>query len=161
LPCQIFFKDKPARQSLKEEDGFLPPCLAVPAIMDSTSETPSGVLRVLVVDDTSIHRRLACRLLERRGCDVTARVDGRQAVNLLRQQDFDIVLMDVEMPEMDGLQATTLLRTWEGECGQHTPVIAVTSTKDPDICFEAGMDGYVSKPLTFESLEETLAPFEK
>ena len=114
-------------------------------------------LRILVVEDSKLHQHLALMLLRTLGYAVTLTCNGREAVEALERQEFDLVLMDIEMPEMDGIQATVAIRTRERETGKHTPVVALTSTEDPERCRAAGMDSHISKPLTAKVLDETIA----
>jgi PAS domain S-box-containing protein len=112
-------------------------------------------LRILLADDNVVNQRLALRLLERRGHRVTVVNNGKEAVTTLARDSFDAVLMDVQMPEMDGFEATAVLRAREQTTGRHTPVIAMTAHAmkgDRERCLAAGMDGYVSKPLRAEAL---------
>jgi signal transduction histidine kinase/DNA-binding response OmpR family regulator len=107
-------------------------------------------LKVLVAEDNPINQRLAERLLERRGHKVQIVDDGAKAVEALAADGFDIVLMDVQMPGMDGFQATAAIREAENATGRHIPIIAMTAhamSGDRERCLAAGMDGYVSKPL--------------
>ncbi|GIX47037.1 MAG: hypothetical protein KatS3mg131_1248 [Candidatus Tectimicrobiota bacterium] len=112
-------------------------------------------LHLLLAEDNAVNQKLAVRLLEKRGHRVAVVSNGRQAVAAVKRQAFDAVLMDVQMPEMDGLQATAAIRTWEKEHGGHLPIIALTANAmqgDRERCLEAGMDGYVAKPLRAEEL---------
>jgi CheY-like chemotaxis protein len=108
-------------------------------------------LRILLAEDTLVSQRVAQRLLEREGFIVTAVGDGRRALDALESSPFDLVLMDIRMPVMDGLEATAAIRERERSSGLHVPVIAVTAdalTGDGQRFLDAGMDGYVSKPFT-------------
>ena len=114
-------------------------------------------LRVLVAEDNAVNRLLAVRLLEKRGHEVVVAATGTAALEALESQSFDLVLMDVQMPEMDGLEATIAIREREraGASGQHIPIIAMTANAmvgDKEQCLEAGMDAYVSKPLQVAAL---------
>lgn len=107
-------------------------------------------LRVLLVEDNLINQRLAMSLLEKRGHLVEMAANGRQALDALETNSFDLVLMDVQMPEMNGFEATAEIRRRESETGRHLPVIAMTAHAmkgDRERCLAAGMDGYVSKPI--------------
>jgi two-component system sensor histidine kinase/response regulator len=107
-------------------------------------------LRILVAEDNPVNQLLATRLLEKRGHMVVVAGTGRDAVAVVGQQQFDIVLMDVQMPEMDGLTATRRIRKNEEETQRHIPIIAMTAhamVGDKERCLAAGMDGYLSKPL--------------
>lgn len=113
-------------------------------------------LRVLLVEDALIHQKLASNLLQRDGHAVTVTENGQQALEMLERQQFDLVLMDVDMPVMDGLTATSAIRRREGQRGGHTAIVAVTSSSDPETCLAAGMDAYVAKPLRRDSLTQAL-----
>ncbi len=111
-------------------------------------------LHILLADDNPVNRKLAVRMLEKRGHTVVAVGDGRAAVNQLNSERFDLVLMDISMPEMDGLEATSLIRAGE-KPGTHIPIIAMTAhalVGDREMCLRAGMDGYVSKPIQPDAL---------
>jgi PAS domain S-box-containing protein len=118
-------------------------------------------LSILVAEDNAINRELSTRLLQKHGHTVTAVTTGREAVDLLDKDagNFDIVLMDVEMPDMDGFQATAIIREKEKVSGKHIPIIAVTAYAvkgDRERCLAAGMDGYVPKPIRYQELIETI-----
>jgi CheY-like chemotaxis protein len=102
---------------------------------------------------------LAVRLLEKRGYEVAVARNGEEALEALDKQEFDLVLMDVQMPEMDGLQATAAIRKGEMKSGRHIPIIAMTAhamAGDKERCLEAGMDDYVTKPIRPEQLGDVL-----
>ena len=112
-------------------------------------------LRILLAEDNAVNQLLTVRLLEKRGHTVVVAETGKAALSALEKQMFDIVLMDVQMPEMDGLKATIAIREGERISGNHIPIIAMTAhamASDKESCFEAGMDGYLSKPLTAKDL---------
>jgi CheY-like chemotaxis protein len=111
---------------------------------------------VLLADDSLTQQKLTSKLLTRQGHAVTIASNGEEAVQALEADDFDLVLMDVEMPVMDGLQAIGLIRAREGHSGTHIPVFAVTSTGDRDRCLAAGMDAYLSKPLRLDEFNTLL-----
>ncbi len=116
-------------------------------------------LKVLLVEDNGVNQKVAVRMLQKLGCEVVVAGDGQQALEVLERDSFDVVLMDVQMPVMDGLTATRLLRTREQGTGRHQIVIALTANamrSDREQCFEAGMDDYLSKPLTLEALRMVL-----
>jgi two-component system, sensor histidine kinase and response regulator len=115
--------------------------------------------RILLAEDNAVNRILAIRLLERRGYVVTVAVNGREAVAALEKEAFDAVLMDVQMPEMDGFQATAAIRAREQETRGHVPIVAMTAhalKEDEARCLSAGMDAYVSKPVRANELFATL-----
>ncbi len=116
-------------------------------------------VRVLLVEDNPVNRAVALRLLERAGHTVTIARNGREAVDRVRAEAFDVVLMDVQMPEMGGFEATGLIREREKTTGGHLPVIAMTAHAmkgDRERCLAAGMDGYVSKPIQPAELFEAI-----
>jgi CheY-like chemotaxis protein len=111
------------------------------------------LLRVLVAEDNLVHQKLALALLSKRGHSVVIAANGKEAVELLEGEDFDVVLMDIEMPIMDGIKATSVIRKRESTHAKHTPVIAVSATADLHQCLAAGMDGWISKPLKADMIE--------
>jgi two-component system, sensor histidine kinase and response regulator len=116
-------------------------------------------LRVLLAEDNAVNGRIAMRLLEKRGCEISLVVDGKQALDSLSTVDFDLVLMDLQMPVMDGLEATRQMRARGGRNGR-TPVVALTACaflEDREHCMSAGMDDYIAKPIRPEELERVLA----
>jgi two-component system sensor histidine kinase/response regulator len=112
-------------------------------------------LRVLLAEDNAINRELVVRILSKRGHAVVVAANGKQAVSALESQSFDVVLMDVQMPEMDGFEATAAIRQKEKTNGAHVPIIALTAHAmkgDRERCLAGGMDGYLSKPVQAEEL---------
>jgi PAS domain S-box-containing protein len=122
-----------------------------------------GHLRVLLVEDNAVNQLLAVRLLEKRGHNVTVAGNGKEALVALEKDSFDLVLMDVQMPEMDGFEATAVIREKEKRSGRnHLPVIAMTAHAmlgDRERCLEAGMDDYITKPIRSQELAELLARY--
>ena len=117
--------------------------------------------RVLLAEDNVMNQRLVVRMLERRGYTVVVAGDGRQALAALGKERFDLALMDVQMPEMDGFEATAAIRKREKSTGEHLPVIAMTAyakKEDRARCLRAGMDDYVPKPI---QPEEVLSVIER
>ncbi|MCB0113968.1 MAG: response regulator, partial [Caldilineaceae bacterium] len=115
-------------------------------------------LAILLAEDNTTNQKVATLLLQRQGHNVRVARNGIEAVALWQQEDFDVILMDVQMPELDGLEATTQIRATEN--GKHIPIIALTAHAmkgDSDRCMAAGMNGYISKPLQFDKLIEVLA----
>jgi CheY-like chemotaxis protein len=121
--------------------------------------------RILLAEDNPVNQKLALRVLEKRGFEVTVVGDGRAAIDVLAKATFDVVLMDVQMPEMDGFQATAAIRNQEKSTGAHIPIVAMTAHAlkgDQERCLAAGMDAYVSKPIRtaelFKIIEDQLNP---
>ncbi|MGB9245422.1 MAG: response regulator [Candidatus Acidiferrales bacterium] len=124
-------------------------------------DIPQG-LRILVAEDNTVNQLLAVRLLEKRSHKVQIAENGKQALDWLRQAEFDVVLMDVQMPEMGGFEATEAIREKEKSTGAHIPIIAMTANGmkgDDEECLRHGMDAYVSKPLNLGVLLDAIGKF--
>jgi len=152
---------KPVAQS-QLSDVLLKVLVSKPRV-DGSTEFPTRYLppegqhnlRVLLAEDNPVNQRLALRLLEKRGYLVTVVRDGREALTAVEQGNFDVVLMDVEMPELDGFEATALIREQENATARHVKIIAMTAHAmkgDRERCLDAGMDGYVAKPIKAQEL---------
>ena len=116
-------------------------------------------LHVLLAEDNLVNQKLAIGLMEMHGHSVVVANNGKEAVAALASRQFDVVLMNVEMPEMDGLEATVMIRVQERQTGKHVPIIAMTAHAmkgGRERCLEAGMDDYLSKPIRAQQLFETL-----
>jgi len=116
-------------------------------------------LRVLLAEDNAVNQKLACRLMEKRGHSVVVAGTGRAVLEALENQEFDLILMDVQMPDMDGFEATEAIREREKSSGKHLPIIAMTAhamAGDREHCLAAGMDGYVPKPISPQELEKEI-----
>ncbi len=119
-------------------------------------------LNILLAEDGVSNQKLAIGLLENWGHRVTVANDGREAVDLWSEHSFDLVLMDVQMPDMDGLEATRIIRHRERQSGRHIPIVAMTAHAlkgDREKCLDSGMDGYVSKPVRMQELYDAIRPF--
>jgi PAS domain S-box-containing protein len=117
-------------------------------------------LRILLVEDNTINQILAQRLVQMRGDQIIVASNGREALAALKREKFDLILMDVQMPEMSGIEVTQAIRRNEKYSGEHIPIIATTASamkEDRKRCLEAGMDAYISKPIERELLFETIA----
>jgi CheY-like chemotaxis protein len=115
-----------------------------------------------LAEDNLVNQKLAAILLQKRGHMVTLAGDGKQAVAAFEAGTFDLILMDVQMPEMDGMEATAAIRRREAATGSHIPIIALTAHAmkgDAELCLASGMDGYLAKPLRFADLYDTLNAF--
>jgi CheY-like chemotaxis protein/nitrogen-specific signal transduction histidine kinase len=161
---------KPIRQSelreaiarvlgAKEQKGAIP-LITRYSLQDARD--PATFLRVLLAEDNAVNQRLAVRLLEKRGHRVVVAGNGREALEALEKESFDLVLMDVQMPEMDGLAATVAIREKENGTDTHLPVVALTAHAmkgDRERCLTAGMDGYLSKPIRPPELDAILETY--
>ncbi len=119
----------------------------------------SRTLHILIAEDNLINQKLAVRLLQKQGHTSTVANTGREALEAWTQQSFDAILMDMMMPEMDGLEAAMAIREREKTTGTHIPIIAITANAmmgDRDKCLAAGMDEYISKPVDVTKLYEVL-----
>jgi two-component system sensor histidine kinase/response regulator len=120
---------------------------------------PMDTLRILIVEDNPVNQLLMTRLLDRRGHLVKVAGNGRLALESIEKESYDLVLTDVQMPEMDGIEATRVLRERETKTGTRLTVIGVTAhamAGDRERCLQAGMDGYLSKPIRAKELDELL-----
>src|SRR2546423_6952046 len=158
---------KPIRQSellaaicqvLNKSTGVKPAAL----VTRHTLREDRKHVRVLLAEDNDVNRTLALRLLEKRGFFVCAVVDGQAAVEAFEREPFHLVLMDVQMPGMDGFEATAAIRSQERRSGTHLPIIALTANAlrgDQERCLNAGMDAYISKPIRTTELFDTIEKF--
>ncbi|MCP4543320.1 MAG: response regulator [Chloroflexi bacterium] len=122
----------------------------------------SSALRILLAEDSPTNQLIATYNLEQAGYVVEVVDDGQKAVQALGEGDFDLVLMDVFMPQMDGLEATQVIRQQEKDSGCHVPIIAMTGTDTLEHrakCLKAGMDAFISKPVIISEFHEVLASF--
>ncbi len=155
---------KPAREAdllhaLRVALGASIPGGAVSGV-DRTSERGLPPLRILLAEDNAVNQRLAVHILQKHGHTVAVACNGQEALATLEREVFDVVLMDVQMPTMDGLEAIAALRQRERGTGRHLPVIAMTAHAMPgdrERCLAAGMDGYVAKPVHAPELTRVLA----
>ena len=121
---------------------------------------PDRKLKVLVVEDNPVNQRVSLGILGAKGHEVKLATNGREALRALEEDNFDLVLMDIQMPEMDGLEATRRIRHREAATGRHTPIIAMTAhalNEDRRRCLEAGMDEHVVKPIDLHALFDAMA----
>jgi len=126
---------------------------------EKAQETPQKSLNLLLAEDNKINQRLALALLGKAGHQVTLAENGQQAFEMALQQSFDLILMDVQMPIMGGVEATHAIRHAQQLTGQHTPIIAMTAHAmqgDKERFLENGMDGYVSKPIVLSTLMQEM-----
>jgi CheY-like chemotaxis protein len=145
--------------------GSCPDAQPVPLVTRHTLREGRRPLRVLLAEDNVVNQRLAVRLLEKPGHRVFVACDGVKVLEALERDRFDVVLMDVQMPVMDGVEATAAIREKEKRTGEHIPIVAMTAhamAGDRQRFLGSGMDGYVSKPVRsqelFDAIETVLAP---
>jgi two-component system, sensor histidine kinase and response regulator len=139
--------------------GMKPTLTEAPRIDIPVPLAPTRPLRILVAEDNPFNQRVTALMLAKMGHEATIAVNGREAVAALETQSFDVILMDLQMPEMDGFQATAAIRTTEAASGCHIPIIALTAhalKEDRERCLAAGMDGYVSKPMQQDKLRQAI-----
>jgi two-component system, sensor histidine kinase and response regulator len=116
-------------------------------------------LSILLVEDNPVNQKLATRILEKMGHSVTVVEDGKKALEAMASESFQLIMMDVQMPVMDGYEATRTIRIQEEKTGTHIPIVAMTAHAmkgDREKCLDAGMDGYISKPIEMKELYETI-----
>ena len=161
---------KPIRQSelreavarvlgAREHEGTIP---LITRFSLQDAREPEAFLRVLLAEDNIVNQRLAVRLLEKRGHRVVVAATGLETLQALEKESFDLVLMDVQMPEMDGLEATVAIREKEKGTGLHQPIVALTAHAmkgDREKCMAIGMDGYLTKPIRPQELDQILETY--
>jgi signal transduction histidine kinase/CheY-like chemotaxis protein len=154
------------RQTAEEPKPIEP--VSLRRLFDSTRGGENGAappsLYILLAEDNIVNQRLVSRLLEKRGHRVALAGTGHEALQWLERERFDLILMDVQMPDMDGLETTALIRERERQSGSYTPIVALTAHTmkgDRERCLDAGMDNYINKPIEpvrfFEVVESTAA----
>jgi signal transduction histidine kinase/DNA-binding response OmpR family regulator/HPt (histidine-containing phosphotransfer) domain-containing protein len=135
---------------------------AQPTASRPVEQGPKQPLRILLAEDNRVNQRVALHMLEKQGHTVVVVGDGQAALTALAQASFDLVLMDIQMPVLDGLAATAAIRAQEQTRGTHVPIIAMTAHAmrgDRERCLAVGMDGYVTKPIKAEDLATVIAPW--
>jgi signal transduction histidine kinase/DNA-binding response OmpR family regulator len=159
------YLNKPLRQeellaAISEAVGAANAAVQAPLAMSASPSKPGNALRVLLAEDNPVNRTLAVRLLEREGYQVRVACNGREALSVYEASVFDLALVDIQMPEMDGFELTAAIRRQESQHGGHLPIIAMTAHAmkgDAEHCRASGMDGYVSKPIDAGRLFEEIA----
>jgi CheY-like chemotaxis protein len=123
---------------------------------------PTSALRILVTEDNAINRAVATGILEKQGHSLVHAGNGREALRILEKASFDLILMDVQMPEMDGFEATHHIREREAATNRHTPIVAMTAhamAGDRERCLAAGMNDYIAKPIRKEDLARVITAY--
>jgi CheY-like chemotaxis protein len=154
------FQNELQQAILSELRDHLAP--AAPRTTAPLDMRPGPALRILLAEDNLVNQKVAARVLERRGHRVTLANNGAEAVTLCVRDTFDLILMDIQMPELDGYEATTAIRELERQTGAHIRIVAMTAhamTGDKERCLAAGMDGYISKPIHLEELLQKVEQF--
>lgn len=156
------FGDQCGREPNKVKSGLLANMShEIPTPISSKVTSPAGTpLRVLLVEDGFVNQRVAVGLLEQLGHHVQIAEDGKAAVDQWREHDFDVILMDWQMPVMDGKAATRMIREEEKKTGAHIPIVAMTASSvkgDRESCLHAGMDDFISKPIDPQALSIALS----
>jgi two-component system sensor histidine kinase/response regulator len=129
--------------------------LVFPEAQEEELPAPPTVWHVLVVEDVPSLQKLLVTMLRKAGHEVAAAANGQEAVDLVEREPFDIILMDIQMPGMNGLDATRLIRARETQSGAHVPIVAVTAhalNGDSRTCLAAGADAYMRKPVNLVEL---------
>lgn len=137
----------------REETGSIP--LVTPHPVQNVRD-PMGSLCVLLAEDNLVNQLLTTRLLRKRGHRAVVVSNGCEVLEALEKENYDLVLMDAHMPEMDGIDATAAIREREKETGFHQPIIALTASVDRARCLAGGMDGHLTKPIQPQELDELL-----
>jgi len=125
------------------------------------TESEVGLATVLLAEDNPVNQKIARRLLAQLGCEVDVVATGREALEASAEHDYAVILMDCQMPELDGYEATARIRVREGS-GRRVPIIALTASampEDRERCLAAGMTGYISKPVRLDDLRTALNPW--
>lgn len=145
-------------KNVKKQDEVKTPAILVEAGASQPVQAIQS-LSILVAEDNLVNQRIVVRMLEKKGWKAKAVSDGQEVLDALKNESFDLILMDAQMPNIDGFEATRRVREMEGPAGRHTAIIALTAramTDDRRKCIECGMDGYISKPIDREQFFQTI-----
>lgn len=155
--CEALFRQSDQAPDMDSLSGFSSAACATQTTTPAAATVRKS--KILLAEDNRINRKVALRMLQQEGHEVTVANDGKELLAAWEANKFDLILMDLQMPEIDGLEATRIIRAKEGESGVRTPIIAMTAhalPSDRDRCLEAGMDGYVSKPVHARELNRII-----
>jgi len=136
-----------------------PPPQPEPEASEKACAAPAVPMHILIAEDNAVNQKVAARMLEKQGFSITVVSNGREALEAWERHRYDVILMDVQMPELDGLEATRRIREREQTAGGHVPIIALTAhamSADRERCLSAGMDGFVTKPFNSRELFEVV-----
>jgi CheY-like chemotaxis protein len=159
-PWQAAGSAEPVAGSAFHFTACFAPGTATAAAPETVAAAVQRPLRILLAEDNPVNRRLACYMLEKKGHTVLTAQDGLEALAVLETETVDLILMDVQMPGMDGVEATRVIRAREAAGGYHVSIVALTAhamSGDRDYCLDAGMDDYLTKPIRAEDLDRVLA----
>ena len=149
-------------QTILEASQTAGPRMSPAGARVTSGRTTGPALRILLAEDNLVNQKVTVRALERRGHTVILAQNGHEAVKLASRERFDLILMDIQMPEMDGFEATAAIREIERRTGSHAPIVAMTAhamKSDQDRCLAAGMDDYISKPIHLNELIRKVEQF--
>ena len=135
------------------------PSIRIPKLAVPVTAQPPLEARILLAEDNLVNQKIAMRLLEKAGLNADLAKNGREAVEAVQKVSYDLILMDCQMPEMDGFEATAAIRKLEEATRKHTPIVALTAnamTGDRERCLDCGMDDYVSKPFDVKALQRLI-----
>jgi two-component system, sensor histidine kinase and response regulator len=152
-------KESDLRKALKTALGCDHNTVEKPSVVTGSNGAPVRQLRILVAEDNPVNQTLTARLLQKKGHTVAIAETGKAALELTERESFDLILMDIQMPEMDGLEVAATIRRRERSGGKRIPIIAMTAyamVGDRDRCLLAGMDHYLSKPLDRKQLFDAI-----
>jgi signal transduction histidine kinase/CheY-like chemotaxis protein len=158
-PWQAAGSAEPVAGSAFHFTACFAPGTATAAAPETVAAAVQRPLRILLAEDNPVNRRLACYMLEKKGHTVLTAQDGLEALAVLETETVDLILMDVQMPGMDGVEATRVIRAREAAGGYHVSIVALTAhamSGDRDYCLDAGMDDYLTKPIRAEDLDRVL-----
>jgi signal transduction histidine kinase/ActR/RegA family two-component response regulator len=158
MGSSFYFSGRFAKGVLREGADQHDRPAAAPAV-DSEARNQLGSLDILVAEDNFVNLKLITRLLERWGQQVTLAANGREAIEVFQKRAFDLVILDIQMPELDGFEAAAAIRELESKNGKHTPIVAVTAhalVGKREECLARGIDAFVSKPISPRELLNTL-----
>jgi len=156
--CEISDGESPPKGNVVTSSEAASQSLTTDGRSESEDERKFNA-RVLLVEDNHVNIKLGLSILNKFGCKVTVAKNGQVALEVLARESFDLVFMDLQMPDMGGLEATALIREMEQETGNHVPIVALTAHAMPgdrEKCLSAGMDGYLSKPIMITEVRDTL-----
>ncbi len=162
IPSQLIKPVRPSelKKSILQAAGLAAkPAEPIPSRAEVAAEAFRRTYRILIAEDNLVNQRVAIYMLEKQGHHVAGVMNGSEAIEALEKGNFELVLMDVQMPKLDGIKATEMIRQREKSTGLHIPIIAMTAHAmkgDRERCLRAGMDDYISKPLNSKQLMETL-----